>query len=143
MREWLYKRECDDETFVKACGDAMDDGITLFVCDPSGKDRIRWMQEKGIPAIKARSNRIESRVKAWLTPLSQGMLTVDRDSHFLIRELLGLSWAKRRGRELETDKFDINTPDHAFDAGADCLQEIEAMPIGFKPPEIVEHGVLA
>jgi hypothetical protein len=138
MKEWLYKRECDDETFVKACRDAMDDGITLFVCDPSGKDRIRWMQEKGIPSVKARSNRIELRVKSWLTPLSQGMLTVCNESHFLIREVLGLSWAKRRGRELETDRFDINTPDHAVDAGSDALQEIEAMPIGWKVPELVD-----
>ena len=138
IKEWLYKRECDDETFVRACRDAMDDGITLFVCDPSGKDRIRWMLEKGIPAVKARSNRIEARVKAWLTPLSQGMLTVCNESQFTIRELLGLSWAKRRGRELETDKFNINTPDHAFDAGADSLQEIESMPIGWKIPELVE-----
>jgi hypothetical protein len=143
MKEWLYKRECDDETFVKACGAAMDDGITLFVCDPSGKDRIKWMNDKGIPAIKARSNRIEARVKSWVTPLSQGILTICNESQFLIREVSGLSWAKRRGRELETDKFDVNTPDHGFDAGADALQEIEAMPIDFKPPEIVEHGVLA
>jgi phage terminase large subunit len=138
MREWLYQRECDDETFVKACRDAMDDGITLFVCDPSGKDRIRWMNDKGIPSVKARSNRIEARVKSWITPLSQGMLTICNESQFLIREVLGLSWAKRRGRELETDKFDVNTPDHAFDAGADGLQEIEAMPIGWKVPELVE-----
>ncbi len=143
MREWLYKRECDDEALIKACGDAMNDGITLFVCDPSGKERIEWMNYKGIPAVKAPSNRIERRVKAWLTPLSQGMLTVDRDSPFLIRELTGLSWAKRRGRELETDKFDPNTPDHAFDAGADVLQEIEEMPMNFKEPTVVEHGVLA
>jgi hypothetical protein len=143
LREWLYKRDCDDETFVKACGAAMDDGVTLFVCDPSGKDRIKWMNDKGIPSVKARSNRIEARVKSWITPLSQGMLTICNESQFLIREVLGLSWAKRRGRELETDRFDVNTPDHAVDAGADALQEIEAMPIGFKPPEIVEHGVLA
>jgi len=138
LREWLYKRDCDDETFVKACRDAMDDGITLFVCDPSGKDRIRWMNDKGIPAVKARSNRIEARVKSWITPLSQGMLTICNESQFLIREVLGLSWAKRRGRELETDRFDVNTPDHAFDGGADALQEIEAMPIGWKVPELVE-----
>jgi hypothetical protein len=136
LREWLYKRECDDETFVKACRDAMDDGITLFVADPSGKERIKWMQSKGIPTTKAPSNRIERRVKAWLTPLSQGMLTVCNESQFLIRELSGLSWAKRRGRELETDKFDVNTPDHGFDAGADVLQFIEKMPIGVKAPEL-------
>ncbi len=141
MKEWLYKRDCDDETFVKACRDAMDDGVTLFVCDPSGKERIEWMVENGIRAKKAPSNRIERRVKAWITPLSQGMLTVCDESQFLIRELLGLSWAKRRGRELETDKFDVNTPDHAFDAGADVLQEIEILPPDYSyRPQIIETG---
>ena len=101
------------------------------------------MSYKGIHSIKAPTERSERRVKAWSTPLSQGMLTVDRGSQFLIRELLGVSWAKRRGRELETDKFDVNTPDHLFDAGADCLQEIEEMPFNFKPPKVVEHGILA
>ena len=80
---------------------------------------------------------------AWRTPLGQDMLTIERGSQFLIREVTGLSWAKRRGRELETNRFDVNTPDHAFDGGSYSLMEIEAMPIGFKPPKIVEHGVLA
>jgi phage terminase large subunit len=138
MREWLYKRECDDETFVKACRDAMDAGVTLFVCDPSGKERIRWMQEQGIPAVKARSNKIADRVKVWLTLIGQGRLTVDSGSPFLIREVMGLSWAKRRGRELETDRFDPNTPDHAFDAGAYALMEIESMVLDWTPPKITE-----
>jgi len=141
LREWLYKRDCDDETFVKACRDAMDGGVTKFICDPSGKERIEWMVRNGIPAKKAPSNRIEQRVKAWLTPLSQGMLTICDESQFLIREVMGLSWAKRRGRELETDKFDINTPDHAFDAGADVLQEIGILPPDYSyRPQIVESG---
>ncbi|KKK76110.1 hypothetical protein LCGC14_2866990, partial [marine sediment metagenome] len=93
VREWLYKRECDDETFIKACGDAMDDGVTMFACDPSGKDRIEWMCQQGIPAFKAESNKIERRVKAWTTPIAEGRLTVDRDSGFLIREVTGLVWA--------------------------------------------------
>jgi hypothetical protein len=143
LREWLYQRECDDEAFVKACRDAMDDGVTLFVCDPSGKERIEWMTYRGIPAIKAPSNLIERRVKAWLTPLSENRLAVDRGSGFLIRELTGLTWAKRRGRELETDKFNQNSPDHGFDAGAYGLMEIEEMPVNFREPTVVEHGVLA
>ena len=143
MKEWLYQRDCDDEVFVHACRDAMDAGVTLFVGDPSGRERIQWMNNKGIPTVKARSNIINRRVMAWRTPLGQEMLTIERTSQFLIREVVGLSWAKRRGRERETDRFDVNTPDHAFDAGAYALMEIEAMPIGFKPPKIIEHGVLA
>ncbi len=143
MKEWLYKRDCDEETFIHACRDAMDDGVTVFIGDPSGKDRIKWMNDNGIPTFRAPSNRIDLRVMAWRTPLSQEMLTIERTSQFLIREVVGLSWAKRRGRELDTDRFDVNTPDHAFDAGAYALMEIAAMPIGFVPPKIVEHGVLA
>ena len=138
VREWLYKRECDDETFVKACRDAMDDGITVFACDPSGKDRIEWMSRQGIPAFKAESNKIERRVKAWTTPIAEGRLTVDRDSGFVIRELTGLVWADRRGRDMETDKFSQNSPDHAFDGGASGLQLLDVVaPRGFKLPELV------
>ncbi|KKK86111.1 hypothetical protein LCGC14_2766530, partial [marine sediment metagenome] len=125
VREWLYKRECDDETFVKACGDAMNDGVTQFICDPSGKDRIAWMCRQGIPAVKAESNKIERRVKAWTTPISEGRLTVDINSGFTIRELTGLVWAERRGRDMETDRFSQNSPDHAFDGGADSLMRLD------------------
>jgi phage terminase large subunit len=125
VREWLYKRECDDETFVKACGDAMKDGVTQFICDPSGKDRIDWMCRQGIPAVKAESNKIERRVKAWTTPISEGRLTVDINSGFLIRELTGLVWAERRGRDMETDRFSQSSPDHAFDGGASALMRID------------------
>ena len=138
MKEWLYKRECDDEAFVRACRNAMDGGVALFACDPSGKERIRWMQEQGIPALKARSNRREDRANAWRTPIGQGMLTIDRGSDFLIREITGLAWAKKRGREFETNDFDPNTPDHAFDAGAYALMEIERMVLDWKPPNITE-----
>lgn len=137
LREWLYQRECDDETFVKACGEAMDGGVTLFVCDPSGKERIDWMHRQGIPAVRAPSNKITDRVKAWLTPIGQGCLTVDANSGFLIRELTGLSWAKRRGRELETDRFDVNTPDHAVDAGSYGLELVQQMvPKGMEAPDV-------
>ncbi len=125
VREWLYKRECDDETFVKACGDAMESGVTQFLCDPSGKDRIEWMVRQGIPAIKAESNKIERRVKAWTTPISEGRLTVDINSGFTIRELTGLVWADRRGRDLETDRFSQNSPDHAFDGGSYSLMRLD------------------
>ncbi len=138
LREWLYKRECDDETFVKACGDAMDDGVTIFACDPSGRDRIEWMCRQGIPAFKAESNKIERRVKAWTTPIAEGRLTVDRDSGFLVRELTGLVWADRRGRDMETDKFSQNSPDHAFDGGAYALMSLDVIaPRGYKLPELV------
>lgn len=136
LREWLYKRECDDLDLVKACRDAMDDGVTLFVCDPSGKERIHWMNAQGIPAIKARSNRIEDRVKAWTLPIGEGRLTVDNGSQFLLREITGLSWAARRGREMETDRFNPLTPDHAVDAGSDALQEVANMVYDWKEPKI-------
>ena len=125
VREWLYKRECADETFVKACGAAMDSGVTQFICDPSGKDRIEWMCRQGIPAVKAESNKIERRVKAWTSPIGEGRLTVDQDSGFLIRELLGLVWAERRGRDMETDRFSQNSPDHGFDGGAYSLMKLD------------------
>jgi hypothetical protein len=138
LREWLYKRECDDETFVKACRDAMDDGVTVFACDPSGKDRIEWMCRQGIPAFKAESNKIERRVKAWTSPIAEGRLTVDRDSGFLIRELTGLVWADRRGRDMETDKFSQNSPDHGFDGGSYALMSLDVVaPRGYKLPELV------
>lgn len=135
-REWLYKRECDDEAFVRACRAAMDDGVTLFVGDPSGKERIRWMNDQGIPTVKAPSNEIEDRVSAWRTPIGEGMLTMDSGSGFLVREITGLSWATARGREMDTNRFRQGDPDHAFDAGAYALMELEKMVLDWKPPEI-------
>ena len=137
-REWLYQRECDDETFVRACRDAMNDGVTLFVCDPSGKERIRWMCDQGIPSVKARSNKLTDRVKVWLTLIGQGRLMLDSGSPFLAREVMGLSWAKRRGRELETDRFDVNTPDHGVDGFSYGAMEIESMVLDWKEPTITE-----
>jgi hypothetical protein len=138
LREWLYKRECDDETFVRACGDAMEGGVTLFVCDPSGKERIDWMNWQGIPAIAAPSNRIERRVKSWTTLISEDSLRIERGSQFTIREVAGLVWAERRGRDMETDRFSQSSPDHAIDGGAYGLQEIEAMPLQWAPPTFKE-----
>lgn len=137
VKEWLYKRECDDETFVRACRAAMDDGVTLFACDPSGKEKIKWLNAQGVPAVKARSNRIEDRANAWRTPIGQGMLTVDSGSPFIIREIDGLAYAEGRGRDYETDRFDPNCPDHAFDGGAYGLMELERMVLDWKPPKIV------
>ncbi len=136
VRERLYKRECDDETLVRACGEAMDDGVTMFACDPSAKDRIEWMCRQGIPAFKAESNSREVRMKTWTSLIAEGRLSVDRDSGFLIRELSGLAWKARRGREMETN--DWVGPDHAFDGGAYAHMSIELIaPIGFKLPELV------
>jgi hypothetical protein len=139
LREWLYERECDDETFKKAAWAARRAGVRLFLCDPSGKEAIQKMRGWGLPATKAPSNKISDRVKAWLTPIAERQLMVDRASRFLIREIMGLSWAKRRGRELETDRFDPNTPDHAFDAGAYALEFAGQMVLDWKPPTITEN----
>lgn len=130
IREWLYKRECDDETFVKACGAAMDSGVTQFLCDPSGRDRIAWMNRQGIPAVKAEDNHLERRRTAWVTPITQGRLTVDIGSGFLIRELTGLTWKERRGREMATEEW--AGPDHAIDGGAYSLMRLDK---GFLPLE--------
>lgn len=136
VRELLYKRECDDETLVRACGEAMDDGVTMFACDPSAKDRIEWLCRQGIPAFKAESNSREVRMKTWTSLLAEGRLSVDRDSGFLIRELSGLAWKARRGREMETN--DWVGPDHAFDGGAYAHMSIELIaPLGFKLPELI------
>lgn len=137
LREWLYKRDCDDETLVRACRDAMDDGVTRFLCDKSDPARISWMKRQGIPAAENASNRIEQRVKAWLTPISEDRLTIDSGSPFLIREVTGLSWATRKGREMETDHFRQGDPDHAFDGGANGLMHLEkAVPKGMVAPDV-------
>ncbi len=135
VRELLYKRECDDVTFVKACRAAMDDGVTMFACDPSAKDRIEWMCQQGIPAFKAESNSRERRVKVWTTLIAEGRLSVDRSSGFTIRELSGLAWKERRGREMETN--DWRGPDHGFDGGAYAHMSLELVaPMGYKLPQL-------
>jgi hypothetical protein len=141
LRERLYERECDDETLVKACRDAMGDGVTLFVGDPAGAERIRFMNHQGIPTIKAAPKVIRpvDRVLAWRTPLGAGMLTVDAGSGFLIRELTGLSWAPGHGRELDTNRFRQGDPDHAFDAAAYALMELDKLILDWKAPKITEN----
>ncbi len=136
LREWLYERECDNETLFKACRAAMRAGVTLFVGDPSGKEQIRDMNRERIPTIAAPSNKILDRVKAWTKPIGENRLMVDKSSQFLIREVTGLTWAKKRGRLLETNEFSPLTPDHAVDAGAYALMQQNKMIIDWKPPEI-------
>jgi phage terminase large subunit len=136
IREWLYERECDDETFIKACRDAMDSGVTAFACDPSGKDNIEFLSSNGIPAFKAESNSRTRRAKIWTSAFATGCLSIDREAGFTIRELGGLAWKERRGRELDTN--DWTGPDHAFDGGAYGLMLLKlAVPRGFKLPELV------
>ena len=138
LREWLYEWECDDDTLLKGCRAAMRAGVTLFVGDPSAKERIHWLNSRRIPTIKARSNKIGDRVGAWSLPIAEKRLMVDWGSQFLIREITGLPWAKSRGRELASNRFAPNAPDHAFDAGAYGLQELADMIVDWKPPTITE-----
>lgn len=138
LREHLYEWECDDETLLKGCRKAQRAGVTMFVGDPSAKKRIHFLNSKGIPTIRARSNVIDDRVGAWKLPIAEKRLVVDKASSFLLREITGLTWAKSRGRELHSDRFAPNAPDHAFDAGAYALMELENMILDWKPPEIGE-----
>ena len=124
IRERLYQRECTDDLFVRRCSEIQADGTYSFVCDPSGKDKIAWMLSQGISARKARSNLISIRVAAWTTRLNQGSLSITPDSPNLIRECSGLAWAGSR-KMVDTERFAPNTPDHAFDAGANTLQELD------------------
>lgn len=136
LREWLYEYECDDETLFKACRAAMRAGVMLFVGDPSGKEKIATLNRERIPTIAAPSNKILDRVAAWTKPISENRLMVGDSSQFLIREIAGLTWAKRRGRVLETNDFNPLTPDHAFDAAAYALMQQNKMVLDWKPPEI-------
>lgn len=136
LREWLYERECDDETLFKACRAAMRAGVTFFVGDPSGKEKIATLNRARIPTIGAPSNRVLDRVAAWTKPIGENRLMVGNASQFLIREITGLTWAKRRGRVMETNEFNPLTPDHAFDAGAYALMLQNKMVLDWKPPEI-------
>lgn len=138
LREHLYEWQCDDDTLLKGCRKAMRGGVTLFVGDPSAKERIHFLNSKGIPTTKARSNKIDDRVGAWSGPIAEGRLMVAATSSFLIREITGLPWAKPRGRELVSDRFAPNAPDHAFDAGAYGLQELADMILDWKEPTITE-----
>lgn len=136
LREHLYEWQCDDDTLLKGCRAAQRAGVTLFVGDPSAKERIHFLNANRIPTTRARSNKINDRVGAWSGPIAEKRLLVDEASSFLKREITGLTWAKSRGRELTSDRFAPNAPDHAFDAGAYGLQEIGNMIVDWKPPEI-------
>lgn len=138
LREWLYEWQCDDDTLLKGCRAAMRAGVTLFLGDPSAKARIHFLNMKGIPTYKARSNQINDRVGAWSGPIAERRLMVAETSSFLKREITGLTWAKSRGREMASNRFAPNAPDHAFDAGAYGLQEIGEMILDWKEPTISE-----
>lgn len=137
LTERLYLRDCRDDELVSTCGEMLNEGVSRFYGDPSAKDEIAALCRAGVPTIKAKSNSIGLRVASWTTRLAADALFITPDSPNLIKEAVGLAWANPKGREMERDKFDDNTPDHLFDAGADVLQAIEsAVPIGFKPPEL-------
>ncbi len=139
-RERLYQRECTDEQLADACMALRGEGVSVFACDPSGKDRIEWLQRLpvGIPAYKAESNLLGMRVSAVSSLLGNNGLFITPDSPNLIQEFGGLAWAPARGRDMVQDKFDPRCPDHAFDATAYGCMELQAVPIDWKPPKITE-----
>ncbi len=136
LREHLYEWACNDDTLLKGCRRAQRAGVTLFIGDPSAKERIHFLNSNGIPTTKARSNAIGDRVGAWTLPIAEKRLFIDRASTFLKREITGLTWAKSRGRELHSDRFAQNAPDHAFDAGAYGLEELADMILDWQEPKI-------
>lgn len=129
-RVWVtrefYKRRCHEDELVETLAE----WDARVFCDPAAKDTIDFLRKNGINATKARSNSFSLRTRLVGARLANGGsgpgLFVSPRCPNLIEELQTLSYAKPRGMDVLTDKWEVGMDDHAFDALSYALMDIDA-----------------
>lgn len=137
-RVWVtdefYQRRCDERTLVSALS-----GNEKVYCDPSAKDTIDMLCRYGVNAKKARSNDFKLRYRLTAGRLALGPdgepgMYIDPSCPNLIEELQSLTFAKPRGQDILTDRWENGLDDHAYDAVAYGLMELDAGFLGRPEP---------
>ncbi|KKN25956.1 hypothetical protein LCGC14_0879480 [marine sediment metagenome] len=134
-REW-YKRRADLGEILNAMGDFPN----RVYCDPTAKEEREFLQRSGVGARKARSNDFALRVSLVGRRLAlvagEPGLYISPDCPNLIEEIGSLTYAKQRGQDILNDKWEPGSDDHAFDALAYALMELDAGARGRPLPTI-------
>jgi len=145
----FYQRRCAEKQLVEAIADRP---RCKVLCDPSGKELIDMLRRYGINAHKARSNNFGLRFRLWASRLNlmnrgtgkvyqqgepgaqyaQPGIYLSSNQPNLISELQNLAFASARGDVLK-DSWEQGLDDHAYDAGAYCLMELDPAIIKVAP----------
>jgi hypothetical protein len=146
----FYERNCSERQLVEAIASRPPAKV---LCDPSGKNQIEGLRRYGINAVGARGNEFDRRYRLVTSRLSllnrstgkvfqpgepgaeyakPGMFIANAPN--LVAELQNLSFASVRGTEQLLDRWEQGAQDHAYDALAYCLMELD--PATMKVPQI-------
>ncbi len=153
LREY-YSRDTDNTGWTKA---AVDWGVTAIFCDPAGGFRraSELSATYGLPIFLARNpgggsaNSFKYRQSLFGTRLrvrpedNLPGLFITRNCPNLIAEIPNLALHKPRGQDYYVDEWIPGSLDHAYDASCYAIMELEGTIADWKPPTVVEHGVLA
>lgn len=134
--EW-YRHSATMDDLVAALVDQRERlGVTRWLADPAGKESIRQLRSFGFDVVLApHGNRLETRaqlVGARLNKAPDGNpgCYISPACPNLISEIEGLAWRRvilpGRGEETMTDELERGLPDHAWDAWANILSELDA-----------------
>lgn len=130
----FYKRRCDEREMLTALGDF----APRVFCDPSAKDTIDYLRREGVQARKAKSNDFKLRGRLVGARLAKDPgtgkpgMSISPECPNLIEELSSLAYAKQKN-EAENEKWEPGLGDHAFDALAYALMELDAGARGPRP----------
>ncbi len=134
-REW-YERRATLDAILNAMGNFPN----RVYCDPTAKEAREFVQRSGVGARKARSNDFQLRAslvgRRLAVVAGEPGLYVSPNCPNLIEELGSLTYAKQRGQDILNDKWEPGSDDHAFDALAYALMEIDAGARGRPLPTI-------
>jgi len=134
-REW-YQRRADLGQILNAMGQFPN----RVYCDPTAKEVRDFLNRSGVGARKARSNDFQLRAslvgRRLAVVAGEPGLFISPDCPNLIEELGALTYAKQRGQDILNDRWEPGSDDHAFDALAYALMELDAGARGRPLPTI-------
>jgi hypothetical protein len=142
----FYKRNARDEEWMNWCAD---NGVKKVICDPSAAERDLelWRRTHGIPIQRAKSKRFDVRKRMVGNRLAKGPdgrpgLYISPDCPNLWDELMNLAHHRPRGQDYDIDQWTPGAVDHAYDALAYAIMEIDGGRIGRpnSPFDVIRRG---
>ncbi len=135
LRE-LYRRNCDLGQLVRRVAE----WECRFICDPTAKESIEALRRAGLMIKKARSNSFELRTQLVGARIAVGAsgpgLLVTPHCPNLIEEIQSLTYQKQKGLDTQNDRWASGMDDHAFDALAYALMELDFRAYAGKTPQM-------
>lgn len=125
----FYKAQCDDREWVQTVREW---NAMRIVCDPSGGyKKIDWLRKLyGVPIYLAKTNDFATRARlvgSRLNPAEDGRpgLLISPACPNLIAELKTLAYHQPQGRDYFQDRWEPGAADHAYDALAYAIMDID------------------